>query len=77
MLIRVGTGGDYNLAEAEPGDLDPHAVSSIFKTFLRECGWRMLLCSELHGLMMTCSARACLDYGDASLLRVSTGGRTW
>ncbi|KAM5533311.1 hypothetical protein V8D89_012985 [Ganoderma adspersum] len=29
-------GGDYNLTEVEPGDLDPHAVSSIFKTFLRE-----------------------------------------
>ncbi|KAI0743778.1 hypothetical protein C8Q80DRAFT_1183099 [Daedaleopsis nitida] len=29
-------GADYNLAECEPGDLDPHAVSSIFKTFLRE-----------------------------------------
>lgn len=30
-------GADYNLVECEPGDLDPHAVSSIFKTFLREC----------------------------------------
>uniref|UniRef100_A0A5K1JYY3 Glucose oxidase n=1 Tax=Ganoderma boninense TaxID=34458 RepID=A0A5K1JYY3_9APHY len=29
-------GGDNNLVEVEPGDLDPHAVSSIFKTFLRE-----------------------------------------
>ncbi|KAI1796469.1 RhoGAP-domain-containing protein [Ganoderma leucocontextum] len=29
-------GGDHNLIEVEPGDLDPHAVSSIFKTFLRE-----------------------------------------
>ncbi|KAH9942294.1 RhoGAP-domain-containing protein [Epithele typhae] len=29
-------GADYNLAECDPGDLDPHAVSSILKTFLRE-----------------------------------------
>ncbi|KAI8993795.1 hypothetical protein BD414DRAFT_480460 [Trametes punicea] len=29
-------GSDYDLTECEPGDLDPHAVASIFKTFLRE-----------------------------------------
>ena len=29
-------GADYILAECDPGDLDPHAVSSILKTFLRE-----------------------------------------
>ncbi|KAI0633410.1 hypothetical protein C8Q77DRAFT_1157618 [Trametes polyzona] len=29
-------GTDYDLTECEPGDLDPHAVASIFKTFLRE-----------------------------------------
>ncbi|KAL1942667.1 hypothetical protein VTO73DRAFT_4907 [Trametes versicolor] len=29
-------GADYDLTECEPGDLDPHAVASIFKTFLRE-----------------------------------------
>ena len=35
-LININAGGDYDLTEVEPGDLDPHAVSSIFKTFLRE-----------------------------------------
>jgi hypothetical protein len=30
------TGADYRLVEAEPGDLDPHAVASIFKAYLRE-----------------------------------------
>ncbi|KAI0829687.1 hypothetical protein BC628DRAFT_1358220 [Trametes gibbosa] len=29
-------GTDYDLTKCEPGDLDPHAVASIFKTFLRE-----------------------------------------
>ncbi len=29
-------GTDYDLTECEPSDLDPHAVASIFKTFLRE-----------------------------------------
>ncbi|KAH7108085.1 hypothetical protein BKA62DRAFT_680995 [Auriculariales sp. MPI-PUGE-AT-0066] len=30
------TGADYDLREAGPGQLDPHAVSSTFKAFLRE-----------------------------------------
>ncbi|KAG9029674.1 hypothetical protein FRB95_005015 [Tulasnella sp. JGI-2019a] len=30
------TGADYDLQEAHPSDLDPHAVSSIFKAYLRE-----------------------------------------
>lgn len=30
-------GADYDLASCEPGDLDPHAVASVFKAFFREC----------------------------------------
>ncbi|KAJ3724433.1 hypothetical protein C8R42DRAFT_661799 [Lentinula raphanica] len=30
------TGADYNLQECSPGELDPHAVASVFKAFLRE-----------------------------------------
>lgn len=30
------TGADYDLKEAHPSDLDPHAVSSVFKAYLRE-----------------------------------------
>jgi hypothetical protein len=30
------TGADFNLQECSPGELDPHAVASIFKAFLRE-----------------------------------------
>lgn len=30
------TGADYDLREAHPSDLDPHAVSSVFKAYLRE-----------------------------------------
>ncbi|EMD37487.1 hypothetical protein CERSUDRAFT_114130 [Gelatoporia subvermispora B] len=29
-------GADFDMVDCDPGDLDPHAVSSIFKTFLRE-----------------------------------------
>ena len=34
------TGADYSLVECDPGDLDPHAVASIFKAYLRECKLR-------------------------------------
>ncbi|KAF9071663.1 hypothetical protein BDP27DRAFT_1321691 [Rhodocollybia butyracea] len=30
------TGADFNLQECSPGELDPHAVASVFKAFLRE-----------------------------------------
>ena len=36
LRAEFDAGADYDLTECEPGDLDPHAVSSIFKTFLRE-----------------------------------------
>ncbi|KAG1735102.1 uncharacterized protein EDB91DRAFT_1056416 [Suillus paluster] len=30
------TGADFDIAQCNPGDLDPHAVASIFKAYLRE-----------------------------------------
>ncbi|RXW25019.1 hypothetical protein EST38_g782 [Candolleomyces aberdarensis] len=30
------TGADYDLTDCTPGDLDPHAVASVFKAYLRE-----------------------------------------
>ncbi|KAI0645376.1 hypothetical protein C8Q79DRAFT_1090834 [Trametes meyenii] len=36
LRAEFDAGTDYHLVECEPGDLDPHAVASIFKTFLRE-----------------------------------------
>ncbi|KAJ7218092.1 hypothetical protein GGX14DRAFT_517573 [Mycena pura] len=30
------SGADYDMSECTPGDLDPHAVASVFKAFLRE-----------------------------------------
>ncbi|KZV80875.1 RhoGAP-domain-containing protein [Exidia glandulosa HHB12029] len=30
------TGADYDLKQANPGQLDPHAVASVFKAYLRE-----------------------------------------
>ncbi|KAI9067142.1 RhoGAP-domain-containing protein [Trametes sanguinea] len=36
LRAEFDVGSDYDLTACEPGDLDPHAVASIFKTFLRE-----------------------------------------
>src|SRR5713101_4728833 len=37
------TGADYDLASCGPGDLDPHAVSSVLKAFLRERGFQSIV----------------------------------
>ncbi|TFK94622.1 RhoGAP-domain-containing protein [Polyporus arcularius HHB13444] len=48
LRAEFDAGADYNLVECEPGDLDPHAVSSIFKTFLRELPEPVLTRGLLH-----------------------------
>ncbi|KAH7913444.1 hypothetical protein BJ138DRAFT_1002253 [Hygrophoropsis aurantiaca] len=36
LRAEFDTGADYDIAQCNPGDLDPHAVASIFKAYLRE-----------------------------------------
>ena len=37
FLTRISLAGvDYDMTECSPGDLDPHAVASVFKAYLRE-----------------------------------------
>ncbi|PPQ63741.1 hypothetical protein CVT24_004250 [Panaeolus cyanescens] len=36
LRAEFDSGADYDMIECTPGDLDPHAVSSVFKAFLRE-----------------------------------------
>lgn len=52
-------GADYDLVECDLGDLDPHAVSSALKAYLREREWRFghipssgnsLSCRQCHNL---------------------------
>ena len=31
------SGADYDMSECGPSDLDPHAVASVLKAYLREC----------------------------------------
>jgi hypothetical protein len=35
-VLNTYTGADYDLQICGPGDLDPHAVASVLKAFLRE-----------------------------------------
>ncbi|KIJ18853.1 hypothetical protein PAXINDRAFT_166808 [Paxillus involutus ATCC 200175] len=36
LRIEFDTGADFDIVQSNPGDLDPHAVASIFKAYLRE-----------------------------------------
>ncbi|KAH7927497.1 RhoGAP-domain-containing protein [Leucogyrophana mollusca] len=36
LRAEFDTGADYDIAQCNPGDLDPHAVASVFKAYLRE-----------------------------------------
>lgn len=50
MRAEFDAGADYELSEIQPGDLDPHAVSSLFKAYLREREWSLLVdldCTDL------------------------------
>jgi hypothetical protein len=39
LRAEFDTGADFDMLECGPSDLDPHAVASIFKTYLRERAW--------------------------------------
>ncbi|KIK93054.1 hypothetical protein PAXRUDRAFT_536845 [Paxillus rubicundulus Ve08.2h10] len=36
LRTEFDTGADFDIVQSNPGDLDPHAVASIFKAYLRE-----------------------------------------
>ncbi|KAF9227459.1 RhoGAP-domain-containing protein [Gyrodon lividus] len=36
LRAEFDTGADFDIVQSNPGDLDPHAVASIFKAYLRE-----------------------------------------
>ena len=68
----IYSGADYILAECDPGDLDPHAVSSILKTFLRER--KSVLCVMVTSpLTFVFSTGARHDICLAAVLRTSLG----
>lgn len=36
LRAEFDSGADYDMSECGPGEIDPHAVASIFKAYLRE-----------------------------------------
>jgi len=36
LRAEFDTGVDYDMTDCGPGDIDPHAVASVFRAFLRE-----------------------------------------
>lgn len=40
------TGADYDMSGCTPGDLDPHAVASVFKAYLREREYCKYVCNH-------------------------------
>jgi hypothetical protein len=43
--LHVPLGADLDLVSCDPGDIDPHAVASLYKAYLRErmsLGWHTL-----------------------------------
>jgi hypothetical protein len=39
LVLMTFIGCDYDMSQCGPGDLDPHAVASVFKAYLRERGF--------------------------------------
>lgn len=37
LRAEFDSGADYDMSECGPSDLDPHAVASVLKAYLREC----------------------------------------
>ncbi|KAG5220219.1 Rho-GAP domain-containing protein [Salix suchowensis] len=44
------SGTDYDMTNCNPGDLDPHAVASVFKAYLRECKPSSTQASGIHAV---------------------------
>lgn len=39
LRAEFDTGVDYDMTDCGPGDIDPHAVASVFRAFLRDRGF--------------------------------------
>lgn len=39
LRAEFDTGADYDITDCEPAEIDPHAVASVFRAFLRERGF--------------------------------------
>ncbi|TFK20945.1 RhoGAP-domain-containing protein [Coprinopsis marcescibilis] len=53
LRAEFDTGADYDLSVCSPGDLDPHAVASVFKAYLRELP-ENILTTKLQPIFEAC-----------------------
>lgn len=67
LRAEFDAGADYELSEIQPGDLDPHAVSSLFKAYLREREWNCFLNASDTDIF--CSPRPNLDSHSQTSIR--------
>ncbi|KAF5385957.1 hypothetical protein D9615_002644 [Tricholomella constricta] len=80
LRAEFDSGGDFDMAECSPGDLDPHAVASVFKAFLRELPEPILtnaLLPYFDGAMMqenTTNASKDTEKGDSTRARSNSRG---
>lgn len=52
LRVEFDSGADFDMSECGPGEIDPHAVASIFKAYLRECESRMSLHIRVYDVLM-------------------------
>lgn len=52
LRVEFDSGADFDMSECGPGEIDPHAVASIFKAYLRECESRKSLHIRVHDVLM-------------------------
>ncbi|KAI9509177.1 hypothetical protein F5148DRAFT_797744 [Russula earlei] len=71
-------GADFDLLESDPSDLDPHAVASVFKTYLRELPEPILTHALNHyfeaAMLTETNVRKSIEEQAAPARNVSGGG---
>lgn len=73
LRAEFDTGVDYDMTDCSPGDLDPHAVASIFKAYLRELP-APLLTHGLHRVFEAAVTRELATYPtELSTSKIATG----
>ncbi|OBZ68063.1 hypothetical protein A0H81_11921 [Grifola frondosa] len=68
-------GADYDMADCDPSDLDPHAVASIFKTYLRELPENILTTTLIPYFESALSAEDDMNIGTDSAIHLAPGNK--
>lgn len=73
VLINHYLGADFSLVECDPGDLDPHAVASVFKAYLRERKYLAIRCPRTYSYSNSSSVVA--DSWPQPFIRIGSRSR--